>query len=327
MIAWIRGRGFLLAILLAVGGALLWPQLGARGGPLATEWSVPLVIFCIFLLQGLSLPTRKLLAGGGNARIHAFVHLWCYLGYPALAFLLIVAAGPLLAPAATAGLIFLAILPSTIFSALGCTQAAGGNTAAALVNTVSTNLIGVIAVPLLAMLLLQLDSFAVSDPLATIRRLALLILFPLVLGQLVRNFWRKRAESLSRHHTMLSNAGIVFIIFAAVADSISGGYWQSVGGSYLLQVSLAALALLALSHLLIALSLPWVGRAREDRIAAFFCASQKTLATGIPMAIAIFSDAGTAGLIVIPLILYHPLQLVVAAFVVQWLQSPAVPSS
>ena len=67
----------------------------------------------------------------------------------------------------------------------------------------------------------------------------------------------------------------------------------------------------------VAVSVPILRVPREDRIAAYFTAPQKTLAFGLPL-IMVFCARNpgiSPGLVSLPLILYHSIQLVVAALV------------
>src|SRR3546814_20181072 len=53
----------------------------------------------------------------------------------------------------------------------------------------------------------------------------------------------------------------------------------------------------------------------EDEIAAVFCGSKKSLAAGAPMAALIFGSGGTLGLIMLPIMIYHQLQLIVCSVI------------
>ena len=53
---------------------------------------------------------------------------------------------------------------------------------------------------------------------------------------------------------------------------------------------------------------------RPDRIAASFCAPQKTLASGVPLAKVIFGAHPGLGLILLPIMVYHLLQLLVCGY-------------
>ena len=80
-----------------------------------------------------------------------------------------------------------------------------------------------------------------------------------------------------------------------------------------MQVAVALLLMRLLSR---ALGLPI-----EDRIAAVFCGSKKTLASGVPMAGLIFGANPAIGLILLPIMIYHPLQLAVGGVLAQrWAQ-------
>jgi sodium/bile acid cotransporter 7 len=54
------------------------------------------------------------------------------------------------------------------------------------------------------------------------------------------------------------------------------------------------------------------GFSREDEIAIVFCGSKKSLVTGITMANVLFAGA-SLGLVVLPLMIFHQLQLMVCA--------------
>jgi sodium/bile acid cotransporter 7 len=60
-----------------------------------------------------------------------------------------------------------------------------------------------------------------------------------------------------------------------------------------------------------------LGFSREDRITAIFCGSKKTLASGVPMAKLIFGAHPGLGLILLPIMIYHPLQLIVGGILAQ----------
>ena len=53
--------------------------------------------------------------------------------------------------------------------------------------------------------------------------------------------------------------------------------------------------------------------AHEMFSAAVFCASKKSLAAGAPMAALIFGANPGLGLILLPIMIYHPLQLIVCS--------------
>lgn len=311
----LRGKGFVIAIIATVCLAFLWPDLGRSGGHLSSERWVPAGIFIIFLIQGLSLRSGEILRAGGNPRIHLFVHLWCFVGFPLAAVLVCVVGDRFWSPATSAGIIFLSLLPSTISSAVGFTAVARGNVAAALFNTVSTNFIGIFWVPAGLVLLASADTLEMGGSVwEMITRLFLLIGLPLIIGQLVRLRMDPASWRWFRLAPRLVSLIILFILFSAVCDSVDAGAWNSGQAGLLIQSSTALALLIVPVYGLQWLTLRWVGPSPADRAAAFYCGSQKTLAAGIPMAMVIFdqSPGGYVAMLILPLVILHPLQLIFA---------------
>jgi sodium/bile acid cotransporter 7 len=69
-----------------------------------------------------------------------------------------------------------------------------------------------------------------------------------------------------------------------------------------------------------------LGLARGDEIAVVFCGSKKSLVTGIPMATALFAGS-SLGLVVLPLMIFHQLQLMACATLAQRYASRDTPPS
>lgn len=319
----IRGQGFILGIAAAVLLAFLFPEGGVQGGWLAPEWSTQIGIFIIFLLQGCLLRTPELWHGSQRHRPNAYVFVWCFLLYPAVAWVLNLLLGGWLRPELQMGMIFLALLPTTVSSAVAFTQAANGRVSLAIFNTVATNLAGILWVPLVTLWLFGGESLPWGEMGGIFLQLIYLIALPLLIGQLIR--WRAsdRLDAIRIAAGRISNGIICFIIYAAISDSILGGIWQQAGWMVAIEASVAVLLLMGLTTTAIWISRSWASSDPSEQSAAFFCASQKTLAAGVPIATMLFAamDPALVGIVLIPLILFHPLQLVVAAALVPFLQS------
>jgi sodium/bile acid cotransporter 7 len=321
---WFKSSAFTLWLVLAVALAVYFPGPASPGGFLQPELSTKFGVWVIFLLLGLSLPLRQLSAGYQPLRLQAFVLAWNYLGFPLLVGCGLLLLGPWVPADFKLGFALLAIMPTTIASAVSFTRLSGGHVANALVATVLSNVLAVLVVPLLCVLYLRVGA-AVSIPvLPLFIQIGALILFPLILGQVVRRLFTELARAVSARTKPISQAIILFIVHAAFAQSISGGE--------LGQVSLAALAALLAAVLLLLLGaslLCWwtAGLLRlecERRIAALYCASQKSIATGWPLAtavLAVWPHPIDAAFALIPLVLYHPLQLLLAGTLVSRLRA------
>lgn len=316
---WLRQNGFTLGLLAAVALAFVVPEAGARGGWLRSEVTGRLGVFLIFFLQGLNLPGEALRAGLKQGRLHLFIQGWIFLGAPLVALLLTMLAAPWLDPAVRAGVLFLAVLPTTISSAIVLTSNAGGDVAGAVFNTALANLLGVLLTPLWCVLLLSAGGVGELALGPVLLKLVQFLVVPMVLGQLCRPFLK--ATVLPRIKPWIkpvSNAIICFLVFAAFSQSNVEGTWGRAGGAVVFAALAGAAVLLTVVGALVWWSARSLFTAAGQRATAFFCGSQKTLAAGIPMAAVIFG-ANSAGafdpaLLVLPLMAYHPLQLVLGSW-------------
>jgi sodium/bile acid cotransporter 7 len=213
------------------------------------------------------------------------------------------------------GFLFLSVLPTTISSAVVLTSLARGNAAGALVNTTLSNLVGVVITPLWLGLLLQAKGNAPAiGPLVI--SISLMILLPFVVGQCMRPFARGMINAHTSKLRDASSVLILFIVYAAFCDSVKSGLW-SVHDLRLIAFAIVAAAVLLVGALLLTfLGARFFGLDDGDRIAAVMCAPQKTLAAGVPMAKLIFASSPALGLILLPVMLYHALQLVAGGILV-----------
>ena len=129
---------FILFVLLAIGIAAAWPNLGKNGGYLATQYSVKYgAVMIIFFLTGLSLKTRVLAQAFINWRLHLVVQLTSLGVIPAIGYgiykgLSQSSFNPYLAQ----GIVIATSMPTTVSTNVVFTQQAGGNEPAAVVNAI-----------------------------------------------------------------------------------------------------------------------------------------------------------------------------------------------
>jgi solute carrier family 10 (sodium/bile acid cotransporter), member 7 len=267
------------------------------------------MIALMFFLQGARLAPKAALAGARHWRLHAVVLASTFLLFPALGLMARAIAPDLLTPPLWAGLLMLCLLPSTVQSSIAFTSIARGNVAAALCAATASNLFGILLTPLLAGLLLSahggFSAHGVGD-------IVLQLLLPFVAGQLARPWL---AEWVGRHKGLtglVDRGSILLIVYVAFSEGVAHGIWHQLDARHFAMLVLLDAALLA--AVLLATSL--IGRAlgfdRADQITIVFCGSKKSLASGLPMASVLFAGQ-SVGLIVLPLMLFHQLQLMVCA--------------
>jgi solute carrier family 10 (sodium/bile acid cotransporter), member 7 len=311
----LRKHAFTLWLVAAVLLAVYFPEPASKGGFLRAQWTTQLGVAVIFFLQGLSLPTRSLAAGYKPKRLHLFVLSWNYLWFPVVTGLLLIPLSGLLTPELCVGFWLLAILPTTVASAIAFTSLSGGDTSNAIFSTIFSNLLAVLVVPTIAVAYLASET-AIEISLAGIFvGLARLLVLPLILGQVLRQFARALARRIAGVTKLVSSGIIVFIVHAAFAQSISLGLLNKLSLALCLGVAVGIVSVLLVTSVLIWWSGSWLRLQRAQRIAAFFCASQKSLASGLPLASSILLAAPGVvdpAMVLIPLICFHPLQLAFA---------------
>ncbi len=307
----LKSQGFTIGLLSAVCLAFAFPDLGAAGGPLRTDYTTKLGVVVIFLLQGLSLPTRSILRSSINWKLNLFCQSWIFIGSPLLMLVLLWIGHSWLDDATRTGLIYLSVLPTTISSAVTLTSNSEGDTGGALFNTSFSNILGIFLTPLWCLALLHSASGQFPPLAPLLAKLALLILAPLAVGQLVRPLARDPIDRLKTSFRRISNGLIAFIVYASFCNSVQRGTWNNIApASIALYLAICLVFLLALS-LLVWKSSAFILPTPQQRIAGFFCASQKTLAAGAPMAAVIFAGHNQAqiSLVIVPILCYHSLQL------------------
>lgn len=306
---------FSLGLLVAVALAWCFPSGGRSVGTVDSGLLLHLGVVFVFFTQGLSLPLHDLLRGAKNVRLHLLIQGFTFVVIPLIGIALDAVVGRALSPELRLGLLYLAVLPSTIKTAVVFSSLAGGDTAAALFNATLSSLLGVIATPLWMGYLAKGAGVHVEFS-SVLGEVVGQLVLPLLLGMLIRPFLARFIEPHKARWGHAASLVILFIVYRAFAQSFLEGTWQN----HDLGTGLAAFGL-ALGFFLFTTWLTyvvsgWLALPRPDRITALFSAPQKTLASGAPMAEVIFAGRSDIGLILLPLLFYHPLQLLLGSVLV-----------
>lgn len=307
-----RPDWFLIGMGVAVALAWLLPDPGAKGGSLHPELLNKLGVSLIFFLHGLTLSFAALSAGTRNWRLHLLVQLCTFLLFPVLGLLLLASLGQAIGPDLRTGLFFLCALPSTVSSSVALTATARGNVPGAVFNATLSSLLGVVLTPL--WLGLVLGAAGHSLPLGrVVLDLLLWLVLPLFIGQALRPLFGALASRHKARIGVLDRLTILMLVYTSFCDSVKAGVWHA-GAAPLLISTLSSVALLAVALSFVSVVSRALGFSLPDRIAAVFCGSKKTLASGVPMARLIFGANPGLGLILLPIMIYHPLQLVIGGW-------------
>jgi sodium/bile acid cotransporter 7 len=307
-----RPDWFLIGMLVATGLAWIFPEPGASGGSLHPELVNKLGVSLIFFLHGLTLSFAALAAGTRNLRLHLVVQLTTYLLFPLLGLLLLVLLGSRVDATLRTGLFFLCALPSTVSSSVALTATAHGNVPAAVFNATLSSLLGIFLTPL--WLGIALGAAGQTLPIAgVVLDLMLWLVLPLCVGQVLRPLLGAFATRHKSKIGVIDRLTILLLVYTSFCDSVKAGVWSS-GAGPLLVSGAAAVSLLGIAAAVSWFASGALGLPLADRIAGLFCGSKKTLASGVPMARLIFGAHPGLGMILLPIMLYHPLQLVVGGW-------------
>ncbi len=299
---------YLLMLIGTVLLALLLPARGAAQG--IAEMAVTFAVGLLFFLYGARLSASAVWAGIAHWRLQSLVLASTFVLFPLLGLAVYFLGSAWLPHDIAIGLLYLCLLPSTVQSSIAFTSIARGNVPAALCSASVSNLLGVVVTPILVAWLLPASGGGFS--MGAIEDIALQILLPFLAGQALR---RWIGEWILRHRTLTSIAdrgSILLVVYAAFSAGVVAGVWSSLNvPDFLLVVLLSTLILAIVIAVTTALSRT-LGFSTEDEIAIVFCGSKKSMASGIPMATILFAGHAV-GLIVLPLMLFHQIQLFVCA--------------
>ncbi len=267
-------------------------------------------IFVLFLVNGMRIRRGEIARGLANWRYFGPLMLFVF-GAMALAGLgFAKLAAPMLPPLVAIGFVYLGCLPSTVQSATSYTSLAHGNVGLAVVGAALINIVGVfVSAPLFAVVG---GGAAGEIGIEAIWRIGLILVLPFVIGQAVQDRFIDRIAAHRERIAWLDRAVIGIAVYVAFSGAVEQGL-----ATMFAPADWAVLVVLVLAMLALALGSAWavaglLGLPRPDRIAFLFAGSQKSVATGAPLAAILFGPA-SAGFVIAPLLLYHLAQLVLAA--------------
>ncbi|MTD37709.1 bile acid:sodium symporter [Erwinia sp. CPCC 100877] len=280
------------------------------------SWLTAAAIALLFFMHGARLSREALVAGGSHWRLHLWVMCSTFILFPALGVLLAWWAPVDVSPEIYSGFLYLCILPATVQSAIAFTSLAGGNVAAAVCSASASSLLGIFLSPLLVSLLMHTGGGASHGSLRQVGTIMLQLLLPFILGHLSRPW---TTNWIARHRKWIGKtdrASILLVVYTAFSEAVSHGIWNQVGIGALGFIVLASMVLLAMVLAANTLVARLAGFSKADEITIVFCGSKKSLANGIPMANILF-PVQAVGMMVLPLMIFHQIQLMVCAVLAQ----------
>lgn len=297
-------------LMILIATVLLASFLPARGqGASIANIVADAGIVLLFFLHGAKLSREAIWDGARAWKLHLATLGTTFLLFPLIGWS--VAAVPAISPVVGTGLLFLTLLPSTVQSSIAFTAIARGNVAAAVVSASFSNLLGIFLTPLLVALLMHTTGTS-GLSMDAVEGIFLQLLLPFVTGHLLRPLI---GGFIGRHKGLLAKVdrtSILLVVYSAFSAAVVEGLWHRMSWDELLLIAGLCVAMLT-----VVLFFTWMlgrtlGFSREDRVVLQFCGSKKSLASGVPMAGVLF-PAAMVGPIILPLMLFHQIQLMACA--------------
>jgi len=307
---------FILAIIGMIIFASIWPYPGIQKGYFSLKSIAGYGVSLIFFFYGLRLSPQKMREGLGNWRLHTVVQLSTFVLFPVLMLILMKFFGTNGNELFWIGAFYVAALPSTVSSSVVMVSIAGGNIPAAIFNASISALIGVFITPLWMGIVLT-SSAQGFDLSGVILKLIIQVLVPVMLGIALHSRFGAIAEKNRKKMRYFDQGVILLIIYTAFCESFSKHMFSEHGMVDILILGLSMIALFFFVYGIISVISKFMGFNREDSITAVFCGSKKSLVHGTVMSKVLFPNAAAAGIILLPLMMYHALQLIAASIIAQ----------
>uniref|UniRef100_A0A5F4WA91 Sodium/bile acid cotransporter n=1 Tax=Callithrix jacchus TaxID=9483 RepID=A0A5F4WA91_CALJA len=305
-----RKDWFMIGIVLAIAGAKLEPSIGVNGGPLKPEITVSYIaVATIFFNSGLSLKTEELTSALVHLKLHLFIQIFTLAFFPATIwlFLQLLSITPI-NEWLLKGLQTVGCMPPPVSSAVILTKAVGGNEAAAIFNSAFGSFL--------------LGSSS-SVPFTSIfSQLFMTVVVPLIIGQIVRRYIKDWLERKKPPFGAVSSSVLLMIIYTTFCDTFSNPNID------LDKFSLVLILVIIFSIQLSFMLLTFIFSTRNnsgftpaDTVAIIFCSTHKSLTLGIPMLKIVFAGHEHLSLISVPLLIYHPAQILLGSVLVPTIKS------
>jgi sodium/bile acid cotransporter 7 len=304
---------FTILLVCSVALASLLPATGSFADyfGVATSFAIGL----LFFLHGARLPTDIVIAGVLHWRLHLVILLTTFGVFPLLGMTLGLIPDSILPQPLYLGVLFLCVLPSTVQSSIAFTSMAGGNVPAAICSASASNIFGMFLTPLLVGLVFSVGGHQ-GFSWDVLQKILLQLFAPFVVGQIVQPRIGNWINSKKKILAPVDRGSILMVVYLAFSKAVVEGLWQTFSLRDIAVVVVLDILLLAFVLVLTMYGSRLLDFSKADQITITFCGSKKSLASGVPMAGVIFAGQ-SIGAIVLPLMLFHQIQLMVCAVIAQ----------
>lgn len=279
------------------------------------EYLTTAAIALLFFMHGAKLSREAIVAGIGHWKLHLVVFLSTFALFPLLGLAMGFLSPAILSQPLYMGFLYLCALPATVQSAIAFTSVAGGNVAAAVCSASASSILGIFLSPVLVGALMDTQEGS-TDTLHAMGKIIMQLMVPFVIGHLSRPLIGRWVDKHKKLISLTDRSSILLVVYVAFSEAVVEGIWHQVNGYALLGVLGCSMVLLAIVLVVNTLVAKLLGFNTADEITIVFCGSKKSLANGVPMANVLF-PASAVGMMVLPLMIFHQVQLMVCAVLAQ----------
>ncbi|QDH16883.1 bile acid:sodium symporter family protein [Swingsia samuiensis] len=303
---------FLMSLVVAIILASIFPASG--GTQKVLERLTYFLISMMFFFQGVRLERKFLLESLKNWTLQLSVLFFTFIFFPFMGVFFYFVCNEVLKESffeigLWQGILFLCCLPSTVQSSIALTSIARGNIPASICASTTSNILGIFITPFLFSILIGSSNGNLASY-NTIIDIVKELLIPFILGQICQK-WLYRIIKKNKILISFTDRGsILFVVYSAFSSAVLEGIWRKVSALHIAEVFFIDFLMLAVVLYFSYYLAKKEKQSLENSISLQFCGSKKSLASGIPMASIIFPHH-EVGIIVIPLIIYHQIQLFV----------------
>lgn len=326
MIEKIKKNWFMIGLVGVILLSKIAPWIGKKGGILYPEITVKYIaVSIIFFNGGVSLRTEDLKAALFNVKVHVFIQCFTFCIIPACMYFLVnLLYFTSMNTWLLKGILIVGCMPPPVSSAVIITKAIGGNEAAAIFNSALGSFLGIFITPLLLFFIVGVSS---NVPVTRIvSTLTITVVIPLVVGQVTRRFIKDWMQQTKPPFGTIGSCMLLLIIYTTFCDTFS----SDVGTLELKEIFVTGGLIFFIQITLIGVIFSITTRFKfgytpGDIVALLFCATHKSLTLGMPMLKIIYAGDEHLPLISIPLLFYHPTQILLGGFLVpivkDWLET------
>jgi len=292
------------------------PEIGAAEHPVNLSKIAGYGVSVIFFFYGVKTSPEKFKHGISNWKMHIVIQLSTFVLFP----LLIISLRPLFSGIAIDNLwlsiFFLAALPSTVSSSVVMVSIARGNVPAAIFNASISSLGGIFITPLWMSVFISASGNEMETS-EIFLKLIYQILLPVVLGSLLHKKLGTFAERFKNELKVLDQIIIILIVYTSFCKSFVGNVFADIQLHVILFLALGMIILFFFMMLIMKTASKVLRFNIEDTITVLFCGSKKSLIHGAVMSKVLFAGSPVLGIILLPIMLYHPLQLLFVSIIAQ----------